>query len=371
MKILFLTLYPESVPSTRFRITQYIPFLREDGFETRMMPAIPEHLYEKYSRGKTSWTGLRYYLSEFFHRLGTLRNPPEHDVVVLQKGILSFWLRGMESCLKGLKGRLVFDMDDAVHLAPPHELPRVLRFLRAPDQTRRVIARCDAAVVSNEELAGAIRGWNANVHVIPTPVDTEHFVPQPKNRIPNVPLKLLWTGNRSGNSNVNRMAPIVAALGGRAAAELTVVSDSPDFIRFDEFEEGSIRYVPWSVPNEKACLASADVGVSPIEDNPWNRGKSGFKTMLYMACGLPSVSSPVGSITHVVQHGQNGFFARTTEEWVRALRDLGADESFSAQIGGRARRTIVEKYSAAVLYPQFKRALMGSGAMRSASLAAS
>lgn len=363
-KILFLTLYPPSVPSSRFRVGQYVEHFRADGIDVEMAPAIPEALYRGLSRSSNVWRAMGYYFSELFCRTATLLKPSDHNVVVLQKGILSIWLCGMESFLKKFHGRLVFDMDDAVHLNPPNALPRALRFLQAKGQTQRILGNCSAVLAANEELAIAAGHYNARVHVIPTAVDTDHFTP----RLPDVGqscdgkhIRLLWTGNRSGNAYVNDMAPVIRRLREvGVAARLTVLSDGPDFLKWDDFPGDTLRYVPWSVASERVQLQQADAGVMPLVENPWNRAKSGYKTMIYMASGLPSVSSPVGSITRIVRDGENGFIARGEDQWVHALRCLAYDKRLRQQMGASARRTIEETYSVKKIYPRLKHALLGA-----------
>jgi glycosyltransferase involved in cell wall biosynthesis len=359
VKILFLTLYPSFASSSRFRIVQYLGRLEADGFEVQIIPAVSESTYRSCAGTGNVLAAMRYYAEEFLTRLATLLRKSDHDIVVLQKGILSFWSRGMERFLTKFKDRLVFDLDDAIHLRAPNNLPRFLRFLEADRQPLRIMEISRSVIVANEELAVVPRSLSKSVHVIPTAVDTDYFSHRPAASGNPSPLRLLWMGNRSSNSCVNEMSYIMRILKDRGVKTyLTVLSDSKDFIRFEDFEGGPLRHVPWSYGTEKAELASAHVGVMPAADNPWNRAKSGFKTMLYMGCGLPSVSAPVGSITRVVRHGENGFFAGSQEEWVDILSRLSMDAELRGNVGRKARETVERDYSVAALYPSFKRALL-------------
>ncbi len=360
MKILFLTLYPDPAPSSRFRIGQYLRYFHADGIGVEIRPAIPAGLFARLSGKSSAYAPLAYYASEFICRSLALLRHSDHDVVVLQKGIMSYCLKGMDRLLDRFAGRLVFDIDDAVHLVSPNDLPRLLGFLRDTGQVARVMQRSAAVIAANEQLAQAARQYNANVHVLPTAVDTDYFKPAEKPKAWDGVLKLLWTGNRSANACVNSLAPALARLAQQGVAvRLAVVSDSPDFLDVERFPKGVLRYDRWSVQTERAHLAWADAGVMPLEDNIWNQFKSGYKAMLMMAAGLPVICSPVGSITQVIRHAQNGFLAREAKTWHDAMLRLAKEPELRERLGHAARRTIVEGYSTRMQYPRLKQIMFG------------
>jgi hypothetical protein len=110
--------------------------------------------------------------------------------------------------------------------------------------------------------------------------------------------------------------------------------------------------VPWSEAEEVAAISACDIGIMPLADGVFERGKCGYKLIQYMACGLPVVASAVGANREIVRHGIDGFLAETEEEWRDALRTLAADPALRARMGAAGRRRVEEAYSLQVAGPR-------------------
>jgi glycosyltransferase involved in cell wall biosynthesis len=188
--------------------------------------------------------------------------------------------------------------------------------------------------------------------VIPTPVDTDRFVPGAPVREPIIG----WTGTKGSLKYLHDIEPELAAvLREIPQARLRIICDArPDL---SEISPDRVEFVPWSASIEVAAMQGMALGIMPLQDTPWARGKCSFKMLSYMACGLPVVVSPVGMNREVLKQGDLGLAAGTSEAWVDALIDLLRDPDMRHRMGQEGRRVAVEKYSTRCLAPVLARAL--------------
>ncbi len=346
-------------PSYRFRVEPFLPRLAERGIRCRVV-FWPRTLWGRL----TVWPRLA-----------------GADVVWVQRRLLSPWELAV---LRRLAPRLVYDFDDAVFLRDdgrpsPRRSSRFVRLVQA----------ADLVVCGNTHLARPARRFCRRVVVVPTVVDTRRFVPadggvpasglsecEPSKSEPDGVgvshdvqpvrasassvlwvaggrsrrLEVVWTGSRSTNRYLADLLPVLGRLRGRV--RLTVVSDSREGLQDAELWGAALRFVPWSPHTEVQTLQQADVGVMPLPDDPWTRGKCGLKLLQYMAVGLAVVASPVGVNVEIVEHERTGLLARTLEEWSAALLRLAADESLRRRLAAAARRHVEQHYSVDVYAPR-------------------
>jgi glycosyltransferase involved in cell wall biosynthesis len=207
----------------------------------------------------------------------------------------------------------------------------------------------DLVVAGNAYLADFARQHNPRVEVVPSSVDTDRFVP-PAVR-PGVARPVLgWTGSSTSQTYLEAFAPVLADVVRRTGVELRVHSDRPPDLPGIPFV-----WRPWSPATEAAEVAAFDIGIMPMPDDPWARGKCAMKALIYMACGVPAVCSDVGTNREVIHHGANGLLARTADDWVAAISALAADPSLRASLGAAGRRTVEEGYSTAICGERFAR----------------
>ncbi|MCU0572680.1 MAG: glycosyltransferase family 4 protein [Syntrophobacteraceae bacterium] len=264
-----------------------------------------------------------------------------HDLVVIQKKLFGRVELGIISMLNS---RLVYDFDDAVMF---HEIERN-EPLRGKYFTRftAMCGRCRGVIAGNgtlAELARLARGVgesDPSVLVLPTPVDTGAIVPRAYGGS-RPGLRIGWMGTRG---NLGHLMSIAAPLGRVMSAfpgsELVVVTDGAP--RFDGMP---VRVKPWSAVDETDDLRSFDVGIMPLRDNLWTRGKGGFKLLQYMAAGVAAVASPVGINGEIIEHGENGFLAGSEIEWEEWLRRLLEDPELRRRLGMNGRATVESRFA--------------------------
>ena len=246
------------------------------------------------------------------------------DLLVLAKMNLGL---GEARRLRRLARRIALDLDDAIYLRQPRRVGdaadvsciRLARFGRTCDA-------CDLVTAGNERLAAMAARWNRRVAVVPTTVEVPPAPPPAAARRPHT---LVWIGLPHNLPYLDLVRPALARLARRHPdLRLRVVSSA-----WPDWPEVPVERVAWSPETEADSLATAGIGLMPLTDDAWSRGKCSFKLLQYMAQALPCVASPVGTNVDVVQHGETGFLASSPSSWEEALARLLTDESLAHDMG--------------------------------------
>jgi glycosyltransferase involved in cell wall biosynthesis len=280
-----------------------------------------------------------------------LRRARAYDAIYVQKVVLPAWL------LRRLKGggrRIVFDYDDALYVVTPG-LDRGMRGLVRRWRVRRFaacLAESDLVTLENEPNREYTARYCPSTLVITGPIDTDRYHPAPRPASPDVVLG--WIGSPSTTHYLDMLEPVLAELvrrGRRLSLNLIGAGgyESPHV---------AVRSIPWDLATEVEALATFDVGLMPLTDDPWARGKGGYKILQYMAMGIPTVASPVGINREMIRHGQTGFLAADGEAWIRALDTLLLDRALRLRLGEAARADALARYSLDHYAPAFVDALV-------------
>ena len=318
-----------TVPSARFRIRQLVPALRASGVDVREWPA-PLGAFPPRSQAlRPAWA-----VATLATRLPGIATSYGADVTLLQREMLSTFVT-LEPLTKRPR---VLDVDDAIFLT------RGGRF------AERLARRCESVVCGNGYLAERFRSWNARVEIVPTSVDIGRYRPAAA-RPDADKLVIGWMGT---SSNFPYLYGVEAALGRvfreYQQATLLVVADRPP--RFTTLPADRVEYRRWRADIEVDVLQSMTVGIMPLADSGWERGKCSLKMLLYMACEVPAVVSPVGTNAEVLARGHVGVGAMTEQQWVEALMRLLGDGGERERMGRAGRAVVREHYSVDVIAPR-------------------
>lgn len=335
--------YPLGVaPSQRFRFEQYVPLLKERGYEADFFPFIDQELNSLlYSKGY--FLKKAFYLSlAFFKRFADVFRIRKYDAVFLAREACFLGPPVFEYLiLKVFKMKMIFDFDDAIWLPNYSEANRMWSWLKFPQKTNFFLKNASAVIAGNKYLAEYARRYNSNVHIIPTTIDTGYHANE-KVHVKKDRIVIGWTGSDTTIKYLEREKEMVFSMLEKYPdiLEFRVISNKPSALQHPR-----ITFVPWSMKTEVEDLAAFDIGIMPLPDDEWAKGKCGFKGLQYMSLGIPAVVSPVGVNTEIIQHGKNGFFAGTPQEWCSVLSQLIEDELLRERMGAEGKKTIEDFYS--------------------------
>lgn len=339
MKALFLTLYPDSSASSRYRVHQFLPGLRAAGVDCTVRCAAPE------SGGGLWRPAALAQVSEAFRRGRQMRDLGRFDHVFVQKSLTAAPFPGMLIRLEKHWNRVVFDIDDAVHLYPPDRLSRIIETV-APagePQAATLMRHARLTLAGNRWLEQETRRLGGNPRYFPTVVDTDRFVPAPQ---PDTCYRLGWMGSPSTTPFLQPLAPVLQKL--EFPALLVGAGTFP--LSFPAEREH------WSLDSEVGQLQRMSVGLMPQPATDWARGKCGLKALQYMACGRPVIASRFGVALDLIEDGVTGLLADSPDEWMAAIERL-RDPAERARMGEAAREKVVRDFSLATWTPRLVEAL--------------
>ncbi len=344
MNVLFLTQSGQAGPSSRYRVYQLLSSLREAGIQCTVSPAISDALYTEIYRQGIRGARRTAFFQTWCTRKTDLARLNDFDAVFVQKGVFPGLYAGFEKQISHRKP-IIFDFDDAIWLPREGGSP-ILRALHR-DSSVQSILRCASAIIAgNNFLADYAHQFNTRVTVIPSAIDLTHYPAVSSFSPPSSPLSLPtvgWIGSRTTLPYLKPLAPVFQKLGVKPRV---IASGDPSSLGFDyDFRQ-------WKLESELDELSQISIGIAPLPDTPWERGKCGVKVLQYMANGIPVVASSVGVHKEMIRHGENGFLASTTDEWIQSLRSLIADADLRARIGAAGQKLVEERYSLQQIAPQ-------------------
>jgi glycosyltransferase involved in cell wall biosynthesis len=338
MRILALTKYDDQAASARQRFLQYKPYLSQHGVAMELSPLLPNSYLDALNAGQAADHGQmrRGYINRM-KRLLICRN---YDLLWVQYEMFPY-LPGFMERLGAWSGiPIVCDYDDAIFHNYDRHPRRLVRSLLG-NKLEPLLSRAAAVICGNVYLKSYAERYCANSVVVPTVVDTSVYV---RRSAPTDSGRLVvgWLGSPTTWHNVEPFLPAIMAAVRSRGATLRVIGAGSRFKPVD-----GIEAVDWSEAEEVPELQRMDIGIMPLLDRPFQRGKCGYKLIQYMACGLPVVASPVGVNTEIVAENGNGFLASDPAAWTAALERLLDDAELRTRMGSVGRQLAVERYSLA------------------------
>lgn len=308
---------------------------------------------DEYLKRKYTGSSLRYFdvIKSLFRRLVNVLTVAPHTTVLIEYELFPYLPAIFERWL-GLRGCLVIvDYDDALfHQYDQHPRKLVRAFLG--NKIATVMRLADLVVVGNRYLATYAEGAGARrVEILPTVIDLDRYrlledafvdagdTCDRGDRGDRGDFVIGWIGSPSTAKYLRLIAPALAELCKTTNVKIRLVGSGAI-----DLPGVSVETVTWQNGTEVDEISRFDVGIMPLPDEPWTRGKCGFKLIQYMACGLPVVASPVGVNSEIVSDEVNGFLATTTQEWVQALVRLKDDRALRQRMGQEGRKLVEEKY---------------------------
>jgi glycosyltransferase involved in cell wall biosynthesis len=350
-----------NVPSAKFRVRQYIEPLGRNGIRVREHAAALGVYPPAATLLRPFWAA-----GTLASRMPSILGGRRADLTLLQREMLSTFVT-LEPLTRSPR---VLDVDDAIWMG------------REGRAARRLAEISDLVICGNAYIAEHFAAWTSRTALLPTAVDTDRYTPLwrpgvgtegnpgaeapgprgegvPGPRDPGEGPVIGWMGTSSNFPYLERIeAALAAALRARPAASVLIVSDRAPTLA--ALPAGRWRFSPWSADREVADLQAMTIGLMPLDDTPWARGKCSFKMLTYMACGVPVVVSPVGMNVDVLAEGAVGLPATTSSEWTESLVSLLDAERERRTMGEAGRRVADARYSVRVVAPRLAALLTGA-----------
>lgn len=343
MKVLLLSRYGSLGASSRVRYMQYLEDFEAQGWSVEISPLFCDaYLKALYGRRNRIALAVRGY----FGRLYSLLRAKRFDVLIIEKELLPFMPALAERLLSGCSIPYVVDYDDALfHRYDLHSHGLVRRFLGRKIDV--VMSNAAVVITGNDYLAERARKAGAiRIEIVPTVVDTDRY--QAVRIRGEGPPVVGWIGTPQTSRYLQPLLPVFEALQREMPVRFVAVG-----AREADFAGTQVEVWPWAEVTEVSSIQMFDIGIMPLDDTPWERGKCGYKLIQYMACNVPVVASPIGENRRIVKHGKNGLLAETLEDWQRALRCLLiSDVSVRQTMGAEGRQGVEAWYSRRVQAPR-------------------
>lgn len=327
-------------PAQRFRFEQYIDFLEANNFKITFSNILSEEddhfLYQKGKYLKKALIAKK--AREIRNQDAKRMN--KFDIIFIHREALLTASTYFEKEFAKSSAKVVFDFDDAIWLPNFSSGNKALQLLKNPSKTEAIISSADMVFAGNDYLANYASAFCENVKVIPTTIDTTHHKREKQNTSNRVCIG--WTGTETTRNYLEMIKPIFQKLTSKYGDKIyfKVICDQPW-----SAEGIELKNEKWDKEKEIEQLEEIDIGVMPLTDDQWSRGKCGFKGLQYMAMESATIMSPVGVNKQIINHGENGYLASTDEDWFEQLSSLIENKELRLQIGKAGRDTVIKKYS--------------------------
>jgi glycosyltransferase involved in cell wall biosynthesis len=345
MKILFLMPYPKGeAPSQRFRFEQYFHAagkkdwtLRHQSFLTHsdwLILYSKGHTFQKlftlvkgYSKRLSLLYRTRSVQYVFIHRETVPVGPPVFEWIIA----------------KVFRKKIIYDFDDAIWLTDKTNESCLEKALRWRSKVASICRWSYKVSCGNAYLADYARQLNPNVVVNPTTIDTEALHNPELFAVEKDPARITigWTGSHSTLKYLETLTPVLQHLEEKYNhVDFLLIAD-----RNPQLPLNRVTFIPWSKESEARDLMKMDIGIMPLPDDAWTRGKCGFKALQYMAMEVPCVASPVGVNSEIVRHGETGYLAHGEHAWIECLEKLINDARLRIRLGKAGRQQVIRHYS--------------------------
>lgn len=336
-------------PGQRFRFEQYIPYLQANGYECVCSNLLSQKDDAVFYQQGHYWAKLYIYFKCIFIRIRDVFRCKSFDIVFIYREALFTRSNIFERLFCRLNKNVFVDFDDAIFLLDISRANKMLHWLKNPKKINNTLKHCAVAIVGNEYLAQYACQYGKDVRIFPTTLDLTTIKIDHRQKNPDK-ICIGWIGSTTTIKHLEWAEPILRAIYEKYGDRIVfkVIADVPLHI-----EDIPVDNVKWTKEGESEQLSSFDIGIMPLPDNEWTKGKCGFKGLQCMAYEMPVIMSPVGVNRTIVQDGQNGFLADTVEEWLEKVSLLVDNTELRIRMGKQGRATVEKYYSCQALKDKY------------------
>ena len=335
MKILFLTKYSNLGASSRYLFYQFYDFFEENGLECVTHPFLTDsYLNNLYSQKSNLLNILKAYIKRFL----VIFSVWKYDLVVIEKEIFPYFPAIFEKIFKFFSIKYIVDYDDALFHQYDKHNKKLVRILLG-SKIASVMKNASLVLAGNKYLSDYAKHAGAkNVKIIPTVIDINKY--SDKKIMDNEKIIIGWIGSPSTTKYVSGLESVFLKLKEKYNIQISLIGASKS-----PFVKMPVEMIPWSEKTEVEEMKKFDIGIMPLIDNFWEKGKCGFKLIQYMGCALPVVGSPVGVNSEIIDHGVNGYLASSNSEWFDYLEKLIKEKNSRVKLGINGKDKVKLDYS--------------------------
>lgn len=342
IRVCAFTLYPyDKVPHLRFRIEQWEPYLESEGIAVDYFPFADNALVNVLHKGRRLASKLKNLSFAYFRRFKHLFISSKYDLVLIHRASMIGGPAIIERLLYLMKRPIIFDFDDAIFLTNTSNENKLFGWAKFAGKTKTICRLSSVVTTGNAWLAKYASLYNENTYVVPTSIDTNFYKPISKNEAKGKRTVVGWTGSSTSQYHLEEFEPVLQKLLKARDVEIRIISN-----REPAFTNLPYVWKEWTAETEVKEISEIDIGIMPNPDDEWSKGKCALKALQYMSIGAPAVCSDIGANREVINHGKNGFLAKTTEDWLKYLKVLIDDAEKRRILGKAARESVVNNYSA-------------------------
>lgn len=343
MKVLLLCRYDRSGASSRLRCLQYIPYLSSQGIKIEVLSLFnDEYLKNLYKTGKKNIVNV---LHCYAKRARILLKLKKFDLIWVEYELFP-WLPDLfEKLIRIVDIPYIVDYDDAIFHRYNLNSYKIARFL-LKNKIENIMRRANVVIAGNNYIANHAIAAGANrVEIIPTVIDLNRY--KICERSYSEDFVIGWIGSPKTTIYLELIKPVINRIKKTSNIYLSLVGSGRI-----HFKNIKVKYHSWSEESEVHLINMFDIGIMPLLDSPWEKGKCGYKLIQYMACGKPVVASSVGTNKAIVENGINGFLTKTVEEWENAITILRYNPDLRREMGEAGRKKVIDHYCLQVTGPK-------------------
>ncbi|KAA0245361.1 MAG: glycosyltransferase [Candidatus Brocadia sp. AMX2] len=321
MKKVYFLIQGWDHPASRYRVLQYLPSLQE--------AQIVMHV--------------ALFPNSFFQWMKLFSELKDYHTIFIQKKRLWHWQLWY---LRRKRIRIIYDFDDAIMFKSPVDGGG--RSFKRQRTFARMVRCSDQIIAGNQYLKSKAIPYNKNIAILPTAIDTRKYTTKDYRRSKEK-ITIGWIGSKSSLPFLKELTPAFDHVASQyKSVELKIICND-----FFECKRMSVIKKRWALKDENADLQDIDIGLAPLPDHEWTKGKCATKLLQYLSVGIPVVCSPVGVHNEIIQEGMNGLFAASTQEWIEKVSLLIKDKALRERIGLEGKKTVEFSYSLKANIPKF------------------
>ena len=331
---------PDRSPGQRYRFEQYIPFLEQNGYYFDRSNLLNENDEKAFYKYGNYFKKFLIWIKTWRVRFKDWKRMNQYDIVFIYREALLTRSIFFEKKFSKSKAKLIYDFDDAIWEKGHSKANGKLAFLKNPAKTGKIIGLSDVIFAGNRYLAEYAKKFNSNVVIVPSTIDLSQYV-LPGKKKDNEIICIGWTGSPHTVKHFKLAIPILKKIKDKYGDKISfkIIGDRNYYC-----SELNTQALEWRSATEAEDLSELDIGIMPLPDDPWEKGKCGMKGLQYMGLGIATIMSPVGVNTEIIQDGINGYLPNTEEEWVEKLSLLIENRVLRERIGNAGRQTVADKY---------------------------